>query len=56
MKLLTMATSAVILFFYFLLLPFAFFISCFKLALRRTDIEINKGCDVINEALERRKK
>lgn len=56
MKLLTIAQNTLILFFYLLCLPFAFFISCFKLALTKTDSLVDKSCDTVSELIERRKK
>jgi hypothetical protein len=56
MKLLTIASTWVILFFYVAFLPLAFVVSCFKLALSRTDVALNKWADRVEQTLERRKK
>jgi len=51
MKLLTIASTWVILFFYVAFLPLAFVISCFKLALSRTDVALNKWADRVEQTL-----
>jgi hypothetical protein len=53
MKILSIASYALMIFFYVAVLPFAFVVSCFKLALERTDQWL---IAVLNNHLERRKK
>ena len=56
MKIFTIALSVLMIFFYLLFLPFAFLVSCFKLAVQRTDSTLSELDDTLYSHLEKRKK
>ena len=56
MKFLTIVLTVLMIFFYLLFLPFAFLLSCFKLAVQRTDSTLAGLDDTLYSHLEKRKK